>query len=287
MEPAKTLFQQKLSVPVRLSPMVLNIQALMDALGNEALTFRQLAETLSQYPVIIARLLSLANSAWAAPPVPVTSAENACARLGASVVKSMSIAFAVASSFNVASCPAFDNERFWTNSILVSEGAYLLANKLPKERECCPKTTQTAGILHNLGLLWFAEHLPAETSQALRQMAEDSSLTLNEALMAWTGGDYCQVGAWIAKQWQLPEVLVVALQYHRDENYRDASWETALCVGSALKMVTALSLANTDNPPESETLTAIGIDQAQQMEIFQQLASKYEPTLTLAKELFL
>lgn len=287
MESAKTPLQKKLSTPIRLSPMVLNIAALIEALGDENLNFKQLATVLSQYPVIAARLMALANSAWATPTVPITTIENACARLGASVVKSMSIAIAVASTFNQANCPHFNNEDFWVTSILVSEGAYLLTNQLPKSLALCPKTAQTAGILHSLGLLWMVEHLPTETGQALKQVQQDSSVTLCQALSILAGGDYCEVGAWIGKLWQLPNVLVTAMQYHQDENYRDESWEIALMVGSALKMVALLPTLNDDPLAENPKLTEMGIDQEQQVNIFQHLVKKHEPAKALAKQLLI
>lgn len=286
MQSAKTVFQQKFTSPIRLSPMVTNIHVLIESLGDETLSFKQLAEILSRYPVITARLLALANSAWAAPTQPITTVENACVRLGMSVVKSMSIAFAVASSFNVVNCSSFNNAYFWTNNLLVSSGAALLAAQLPQERGDYSKTAQTAGTLHGLGLLWLAEHLPIETSQALEHIKTDATVSLNEALLAGTGIDYCQVGAWIAQEWQLPEILVLAMQYHQDSEYRDEAWELALLVGSALKMATALG-GDGLPPPVDETLVSLGVTAEQQQLVFQALAEKYDYTRALVKELFL
>jgi HD-like signal output (HDOD) protein len=246
-----------------------------------------LADILSQYPVITARLLSLANSVWAAPVKPVTAIENACARLGLSVVKSISIAIAVSSTFNSSSCPNFDIAGFWTNSILVSEGAFLLASQLPTNKQTeMAKTAQTAGILHGLGLLWLAENLPTETSQALQMVTEDAAFTVNAALIDCTGTDYCEVGAWIGKQWKLPDVLVVAMQQHLDENYRDQHWEIAMLVGSAVKMLADLQSQGDDSPPVNHVLDQLGVDSAQQASIIKKLANKYEKTQILARELF-
>ncbi|NOT85766.1 MAG: HDOD domain-containing protein [Methylococcaceae bacterium] len=294
MESVKTPFEQKLFTSVRLSPMVINIRVLMEAVSNDALNFRQLAAVLSQYPVISGRLLSLANSAWVAPVSPITTVESACSRLGTSVVKSVSIAIAVASSFNAASCPSFDMERFWTNSILVSEAAFLLASQLPQDQLVnFPKTAQTAGILHGLGLLWLAENLPNETSLALQRIEADGALSLNDALMDCTGTDYCQVGAWIGKQWKLPEVLVVVIQRHLDSSYREQDWKMAQIIGAALQMVTAISaqrdltLPNDVVLPINDALLALNVDNAQQGVIFHKLVGKYAQTRALARELFL
>lgn len=286
MESVKSPLKEKLATPIRLSSMVTNIHVLVSSLADESLDFRQLAVVLGHYPVIAARILALANSAWAAPAMPVTTLENACARLGATVVKSMTIAIAVASSFNQANCPAFDSQQFWLNSLLVAEGAFLLAQQLPTGYVCCADTTKTAGIIHGIGLLWMVEHLPVETGQALQQVAQDRSIPLNQALQDWTGGDYCWVGAWIAKQWHIPEVLVMVLQYHQDDSYRGDAWEMSAIVGAALTMAMALPPAADASLPANEALLALGIDQDKQQAIFEQLVRKYEKTKLLAQEIF-
>ncbi|MEQ1638123.1 MAG: HDOD domain-containing protein [Methylococcales bacterium] len=288
MEQEKNPFLQKIANQIRLSPFTINLPVLMAAICDENLSFRQLATALNQYPVIAARLLSLANSAWIAPVSPITTIESACSRLGTAIVKSVSIAIAVSSSFNAASCPNFDTVHFWTTSILVVEGAFLLATGLPKEqRGEFPKTAQTAGILHGLGLLWLAENLPNETSLALQRIAADNALSLNDALMDCTGTDYCQVGAWIGKQWKLPETLVVAMQEHLDFNYHGHNFEMAQLIGSALQMVTVLPKQDDTVLPVNDTLLQLGIDYPKQAIIFQKLANKYGQTRNLAKELFL
>ena len=60
----------------------LNPFLILKALSSDDLNFRQLSQIISKYPSIAARLIFLANSAWAAPRVPIEDLESACARLG-------------------------------------------------------------------------------------------------------------------------------------------------------------------------------------------------------------
>lgn len=285
-----TPFQRKISGQTHLSPLTIDIHVLLEAIWNDNLGLQQLAGVLNQYPVITARLLSLANSAWAASAIPITTTENACTRLGSSVVRSVCIATAVASSFNASGCPNFDVVRFWTNNILTSEGAYLLAGQLPKNKASehdLSKTAQTAGILHSLGLLWLAENLAAETNSALALVKSDPSLSVNDALLQFTGTDYCQAGAWIAKQWKLPDLLVIAIQHHRHSTYRETAWELPLIISAALNMVTSVDPNYTDDYAANTSLINLGVADNQQQAIVKQLASKYDKTRELARQLFM
>ncbi|MEQ1529518.1 MAG: HDOD domain-containing protein, partial [Methylococcales bacterium] len=208
-------FLKKYNGQVRIAPLAMNIHVLMQAIADEDMDHRQLASVLHHYPVITARLIALANSAWVCPATPITNIEMACIRLGTSVVKGVSIAIAVASSFNTARCPIFDPIRFWTSSMLVAEGAGLLAAKLSDKNKYAAdieNTARTGGILHNLGLLWLADNLAVETADALQLSLMDPMLTVNQALMQRVGIDYCLVGAWIGKQWHIPQELIAVMQ---------------------------------------------------------------------------
>ncbi len=94
---------------------------LLQTLMDENIDNNKLKAVIGRFPSIAARLLCLANSAWAAPPVPVTSLDMACARLGLNIVRSVSIALAISSPFNPARCPAFDAERYWCTALLVAD----------------------------------------------------------------------------------------------------------------------------------------------------------------------
>jgi HD-like signal output (HDOD) protein len=220
---------------------------------------------------------------------PITNVETACIRLGQSVVKAISIAIAVASAFNISRCPVFDTVRFWTTCMLVSEGAGLLATKLPNKASYAldiEQTVQTGGILHNMGLLWLAENFAMETAEALLLTMADPSLTVNQALMEGIGIDYCGTGAWIGRQWGIPDELIVVMQHHRDAPYQENVSAEVLLVGAAARMASSL-FQKTIEMPSNPALQSLGIDELVQREVFTQLLNKFDSTKELSKILFL
>ncbi len=84
------------------------IPLLLKSLTNEDIDFIELATLMEKFPSIVGKLVSLANSAWSSPIAEVTSLEIACSRLGLDVVKSTSIALAIAAPFNPMRCLSFD-----------------------------------------------------------------------------------------------------------------------------------------------------------------------------------
>ena len=231
-------FLQKYKGQIRIANLKMNVHRLMSALADDGMGPKQLADVLQHYPVINARLIGLANSPWVRPATPITNIETACIWLGSSQVKAVSIAIAVSSSFNTARCPSFNPIRFWTTSMLVAEGAVLLASKLPDKAnypQDMEQILKTGGILHNLGLLWLADILALETEQALKLTAADPSFTVNQTLMEGIGIDFCTIGAWVGEQWNIPDELTAIIAHHRDDGYQENRSVYELLIGSAAR----------------------------------------------------
>ncbi|ESS70611.1 heat shock protein, Hsp20 family [Methyloglobulus morosus KoM1] len=277
-------FLQKYHGKIRIATLKMNIHRLISALADDEIEPKNLAAILHHYPVISARLVGLANSPWARSATPITSIESACIWLGSKQVKAVSIAIAVGSSFNITRCHSFDPVRFWSTSMLVAEGAGLLASKLPDNARYSTdrwQTLKTAGILHNLGLLWLADMLPAETEQAFKLTAADPSLAVDQALIKSIGIDFCTVGAWVGKQWHIPDELVAIIANHRKIGYQENRPVQELLVGAAARMVS--SLFHERHVTTDLDLTAIGLEPELQQIIFEQLSKKLDSTKELAR----
>lgn len=213
---------------------------LMSSLADDQIEPPLLAKVLEQYPSIAVRLVALANSAWVAPRDPVTSISAACSVLGLRVVRSVSLALAVARPFNATRCPAFDAKRFWATALLAAEGTALLAPQLADA--CDPHTLRTAGLLHHLGLLWMVDAWPAEAAAAVGAAEASAEPDLCAAQRAVCGTDYCELGGVLGAAWRLPAELTAAMRQHRAADYRGPHRQTAEVVGFAAALANAVWL---------------------------------------------
>lgn len=225
-----------------------NISYLLDLLSSDEIDYRGAAQAISKYPNIAARLIFLANSAWASRTNKAKSLEMACARLGLPMVKSVSIALCTASCFQTNRCQAFDRERFWNSSLVVADGAAMIASNIPDFSDQEVKIIHSAGLLHILGLLWLADHIPEETSEALAASASMDSISTRDALSSIVGIDYCDVGKMLGAAWALPEVIVSVLEHHRDTDYDGADTKYVAIVGYAAQIVSKLYSGKSEYP---------------------------------------
>jgi HD-like signal output (HDOD) protein len=213
---------------------------LMQTMLDESLNFRQAAEIVERFPSIAARLIAVANSVWSSPVSPITSLEMACSRLGLSVVRSTSIALAVASPFDSSHCPAFDKERFWCHLLLVADTATWLAQKVADQARTPPLTARLAGLLHDLGLLWLVDQLGEETQQAILLSQQEPDISLSKALLDIIAIDYCEAGSILGSIWGLPEPLRVAMQHKTIQPGTRPHWQIALVVDLADCLVSVM-----------------------------------------------
>lgn len=257
---------------------------LLSALGDEEVDLETLVKALRCFPSITGRLVALANSAWVSPKREIASLPDACSMLGLRMVRCVSFALAVARPFDASRCPGFDLERYWGSALLTAEAAALLADRL-NDHTLPVDTAHTAGLLHNLGLMWLADSWPTPTAVALQVVATGEGFNLAQALYAATGNDYCAAGGKLSEAWHLPEALTIAIRYHRTPEYRGTHWQFAAICGIAANMASQLWRGQAW-APTSANLEALGLSAEVLQSVFQKLAAKRESIQHLSKTLF-
>ncbi len=269
----------------QLSVLPAAVPELLAALGDEEISFAELARKIAEFPTVAARLIFLANSSWAAPVEEITSLEMACAKLGLSLVKSVSISLAIAAPFDPGKCPAFRSDRFWSTALLVADTAAALARHSDEFSVEDQGAVHTAALLHNLGLLWLADNMPEPANKAFEISNENPELPLAELLQSHCGADHSQIGGCLARAWAFPAFIESAMKHHLDYDYAGEHWEIALVTGSAATMVHCLD-HQLEQASDDPRLVRLGIDSDRADEVFQQLTQRHERVREMVRVLF-
>ncbi len=257
---------------------------LLKSLTSETIGFIELAAVVEKFPGIAGKLISLVNSAWSAPVSEVTSLEATCSRLGLGVVRSTSIALAISAPFNPARCPSFDLEYYWCSALLTAEAASRLTAVLSVKHEFEPATARAAGLLHNLGLLWLVDRLPAEVDRTLIMVKNDQAESVQQALSQVIGFDQVRAGGYLGNSWGLPNPLVSAMIHYPETDYRGSHCELVATVGLAARMVSAV-LKEEPCLEQDIRLSSLGITQDNLENVFDQLNGQLVKTREIAKVL--
>lgn len=262
------------------------VSNLFKTLTDDSIDFVELAKILEKFPSVAARLIALANSSWSNPIAPITSLEMACSRLGFDVVRSTSIAFAVASPFDSNRCPGFNAKYFWTTSLLAADATSWLG---ASSKTMCaePAVVRTAGLIHNLGLLLLADQLTEEVQQAIKLTMGSEDLSLSDALIYILGFNHYDSGLLLGQAWHFPEPLIEAMAGHAVENDSEVpAGEISCIVALAISMIQALQYSRRPWSIPQTMLEQLQIPQAEATTVFERLSERLPQVQEMADTLF-
>ncbi|MFP6851235.1 MAG: HDOD domain-containing protein [Pseudomonas sp.] len=182
-------------------------QELIQQFDNPHTSLDSVASNIALDPVIAAKVLRLANSARFRGSRESSSVEDAAMRLGFNTLRTLVLASAVTGAFQAP--PGFDIKGFWTHSFQVASISRLLA----KNRGVAVETAFTCGMMHNIGELLIQTGVP-ELAERLNQNGKDVDAAQRVALETLQlGFGFPEVGAELARRWQLPDLIQQAIAY--------------------------------------------------------------------------
>lgn len=164
------------------------------------------AQIISVDPALSARLLRVANSPLYATRRRIDTLTQAMAMLGLNATLSLALGFSLIHGLRGHNGTAELQERIWRRSVLTAMAARLLGQQTSMKRA---ETLMLAGLLQDIGRLALLQALPEEYS-ALCAGAEDNA-TLLALERKRFDADHADVGAWLARRWNLPDYLVEAI----------------------------------------------------------------------------
>jgi len=169
----------------------------------------------------------MANSAALRRGNEITSIEQAVIRLGFNRLRSVVVASGIISSFKAP--PGFDKLHFWTQTFQVATIARTLAQQTTSVD---PETAFTCALIHNIGELLIQSTLPEEAG--LINLAIEKGSSRVDAQREMLGYDYAQLGAELARRWNLSPAFVDAIAQQLDPLSHDPVSKEAVLIRLAV-----------------------------------------------------
>lgn len=201
-----------------------------------------LAQVLSLDQAMTGRFLRAVNSAYYGLPRRITSLDEAIGMLGYERVHEVVMA-AAANHYLTQPLPAYELEggMLWQHAVAVATGSEWIARR----RGIAPHSeAYVAGLLHDVGKLALdiMLHHRAEWSHAGDDAGDAEAWTAVERHV--TGHDHPELGAAIARSWNLPDRVVEAIACHHDPSAAtlDARLAAAVHVANAAALMAGIGL---------------------------------------------
>jgi putative nucleotidyltransferase with HDIG domain len=174
---------------------------------------KQMMLLIAQDPMISAKVIGLANSPLLGATRHITAVRDAAMLLGLTRVKSVATGIAVMS---LVSKPIgrFDPQELWLHTMGVSFAMLAVVHAMPAKNRPPDDLIFLAGMLHDIGYLALA-YLDTQRSDDLhtRMVIEQDKLAIEveRELLEVT---HDELGAELAKHWNLPSEIVAVIRYH-------------------------------------------------------------------------
>lgn len=189
----EALFKQPQALPA--IPKI--VHELIDSFNNQDVSIDEIARKLAADPVLSARLLRLANSAYYHVSRSIGTVNEALSMLGFVTVRTLVISSGLTGGYK--SMPGMDLTQFWRYSLHTAAVAGWLAKKTGVNGD----QAFTVALMHAIGQLVMHSGMP-EQMLAVDKLASPLDCRRLDMETQSFGYNFAKVGAELARQWRFP-----------------------------------------------------------------------------------
>ena len=186
-------------------------QRVLAEVSREDFSFKDLMNMVRLDPGITAHVLRMCNSPYYGLSRKITSLQEALTYLGTNNLVQLILSGEMVSHFRV-SQEGYRLSRgdLWRHSMACALLAQRIGQMVGYHEQA---TLFTAALLHDVGKLIMSQYV-ADRFDQIEALVQDNQLSFVEAERQVLGVDHALLGAAIAKKWNFPEPIAVAIAYH-------------------------------------------------------------------------
>ncbi len=229
----------------------------------------EIARVIEGDPGLSSQVLKVVNSALYALPSQISSINRAVSILGLKKIENIAISYAVAGAVRDPGAQGFDMDTFWADSLYRA----LFARETAAYLECEPEEGFAGGLLQDIALpvlltSWFDAHRPVY----VRWLGSGRRLSeVEEEELSW---NHAQAGAWIAREWRLPDTLVCSIGLHASDVHSLDELGLGRSVPAAVALSSLVPSCNYGGSLDMRPLVAMGEELGIPKKILRETAEK-------------
>lgn len=192
-----------------LPPMSATATKILDLRSEPDVKIEKIVNVIEKDPVLVAQIVSYANSAYFGQAGTVKSLNDAIFRvLGVDTVMNMALALSVGSTFSIPEDGPIGAQSIWKSSIYTAALMQRLSMLMPWGERPNPGTAYLVGLLNDIGLFILAHLFNDEYKKLndyLIQNSKEDILSCEEKIL---GISHVKIGKMVMLMWGMPDELV-------------------------------------------------------------------------------
>lgn len=185
------------------------LSEVLQEVGKDDFSAEKLGKIILKDPSLTGRILKLANSPFYCRLSEIKTVHQAVSMLGVTTVKCLALSSSVLNPDRVAASSGVSPQSFFSYVLSVAAACESIAKAVDYRS---PEEAFIAGLLHDVGVLFFLHHYPKEYARVVKREVRASSLS--EAEEAVFGINHAEVGGYLAETWSLPEYIARSISAH-------------------------------------------------------------------------
>lgn len=182
-------------------------------LSDPEVALNQVADLVSKDAAMAVRVLQIANSAFFGASESVTSIHKAVSYLGVNLLKGILLGLEVFKEFEDLQRVGISTDALQEHATRTAQMAVDVLKRAGVGTPSDHEHALTAGLLHDIGTLVLAKHMPAPFRKAVK-LAQKENIDLHVAEDEVFGVCHAEIGAYVLGLWGLPYPIVEAVAYH-------------------------------------------------------------------------
>lgn len=218
---------------------------LLQAVMDEDVDIKIVINLIERDPVVSARILGIARSAFFTCSIIAQSIEDAVIRvLGLKMVKSLVTGIVLSSVVKSDQCISFNSDKYWAHAVLTAYFSQQLSSTGIQGISISAEQVYLCGLLHTLGIIALAEVSPDSMNEVFKHKEINPEYTLKELTKQFLGVDHHQAGYVLAKQWHLPKSVSTVMKHYHDFGPSEEFKKVVVIVGISSRWVNRYLLEN-------------------------------------------
>ena len=214
------------------------VTKLNEMVADEDTTATKLGKIIEKDQVLTSKLLRMVNSSFFGFPQRISTVSNAIVLLGFNVIKTLIVTSSIFEVMQASDVGLFEH------SLGVATAAGIIAKRLQIKN---PEEVSTTGLIHDLGKIVLRSEFPEEYEE-IKRITDENGLYIREVEHQRLGIGHGAIGGMLARQWNLPDRLVIPIEYHhkpgKSPDFKDI---TAIIHFSDI-LIRALGFGNSGDP---------------------------------------
>lgn len=248
---------------------------------------KKLGDIVGKDPSLAAQIISWASSPYYGYKGTIDSIETAISRvLGFDLVMNLALGISIGKSLNVPNDGPLGVQAFWRQAIYSASLVEKLCRLIPPKQRPERGLAYLAGLLHNFGHLLLGHLFPPQFYLVNRYVEANPGIRVEDIEHFVIGVTHQEIGAWLMKNWHMPDELIVAVRWHHQEEFwsKHAVYSNLVLLAGRLLKRIELGDAVEESLPKS-TLELLELSEEKVNQSFEQLLEERTSLDLMAKQL--